>query len=150
MNKKLLIVFIAALLAFVLSYALWIKKAPETTNENDSQGTIQEVVLEEKESVEEVTEIQKAEDDVVKSENEIIRNTESIRKIVSTSKTEEKDNLPEIERITVKEAGVVEEVQEYGVMKDANGNIIVTRDFKIKSPSKYSYKDYGFLEKVTK
>ena len=45
----------------------------------------------------------------------------------------------------VHEASIIEEVPDFGIMKDENGNIIITREFKGKTQAKYSFKDYGII-----
>ena len=59
------------------------------------------------------------------------------------------DETPVFDQIVVQEGSVVEEVEEdYGIKKVGN-TIEVTREFKVKSPTNYSFKDFGILDKVT-
>ena len=52
-------------------------------------------------------------------------------------------------QIVVQEGSVVEEVEpDYGIKK-VGDTIEVTREFKVKSPVKYSFKDFGILDKVS-
>jgi hypothetical protein len=49
----------------------------------------------------------------------------------------------------LKEVSIVEEVPDYGIMKDEDGNFVITRAFKAKSPEKYSFRDFGVIDKVS-
>ena len=55
---------------------------------------------------------------------------------------------PIVENI-VQEASIVEEVPDYGIMKDEDGNIIITRAFGPKTKYKYSFRDFGVIDKVS-
>ena len=109
----------------------------------------------EKKQEESVSELKKEEIEVSKDSSDKILQPEKILKekpiinktIINDSQSpvlEEKvvDNI-------LKEVSIVEEVPDYGIMKDEDGNFVITRAFKAKSPDKYSFRGFGVIDKVS-
>ena len=70
--------------------------------------------------------------------------------VTSLNKTAKKTaNEPTIDdKVVVQEGSVVEEAEpDYGIRK-VGDTVEVTREFRIKSPIKYSFKDFGILDNV--
>ena len=67
----------------------------------------------------------------------------------SAQKTVKNEETPVFDQIVVQEGSVVEEAEpDYGIRK-VGDTVEITREFKVKSPVKYSFKDFGILDKVT-
>lgn len=143
-NKSILTIILAALLAFLCAFFI-IKRDDADTSVTDNDLNVQEeVVVSTDEPKEEIVEETKQKKMV--NETKPLIKTPVEKPTVDVNKEE-----PVFERITVKEGGVVEEVEEdYGIKRNADGTYEITREFKMKSPTKYSFVDFGFLEKVSK
>lgn len=145
-NKKaFLVIMLAAILAF-FAVQLVINKSTKPTKIETVSDTIQQ-----EESI--------IESPFNKNNNTDIEATTPLEK--TTIKTEEKENnkisnieknikAPVITPLRVEEATiVVEEEQKIpDIYSDENG-IVITRAFKVKSPTKYSFRDFGILDEVS-
>lgn len=149
-KKSLIIIILALILA--LAVALMIQPKRTTTPLPLKEDQVKNVNFgihtpnsEEEEKQEEIAEKEGKED----SAKTVINKTISTKQ--NSNKTVIKSTLatPTFERLEVKEE--INKVEEAGVSFDDpgiindNGVIVVTRDFKLKSPRKYSFKDFGVL-----
>ena len=142
-NKSIMTVIVAMLLALLCTVLVFnkkeVKQIPNTSTEIIEKNN--EIPLEES-TIE------------VKAEKNVeLKKEEKASDFISTSlKKEEKvlenKKAENVIENTMQEASIIEEVQDYGIMKDENGNIIVTRTFG-KYPIKYSFRDFGIIDKVT-
>lgn len=143
-NKSILTIIIATLLALLCAFLI-IKRddaeAPVIDNDLNVQEEVAVPTEEQKEEIIEETE-----------EKKVVNETKPVAKApVVKPAVDVKKEQPVFERITVQEGGVVEEVEEdHGIRRNADGTYEITREFKMKSPTKYSFVDFGFLEKVSK
>lgn len=143
-NKSIITIILAILLALVCAF--YISKREKTLDSLnvDQQNVSQEVVIEEsvKEESETVDSIENQQ-----AENLVVKKDFAVKN--STKKEEKKpvEDQTVVENV-VQEASIVEEVSDYGIIKDENGNIIVTRTFG-KYPIKYSFRDFGIIDKVS-
>lgn len=141
--KSLITILLAILLAFLCAFFVF-KKDKNVNFVEKTQQVIQEVMEEQT----------NAEDKLIKEEKEFskteeIKNEKSVvfkknNEVVVEDFTEK----PIVENI-VQEASIVEEVSDYGIMKDEDGNIIITRAFSPKTKYKYSFRDFGVIDKVS-
>ena len=86
------------------------------------------------------------------SKNETPKNdsdTTQKLKSESTKAIEKNIKIETLSNNSFHEASITEEVPDYGIMKDENGNIIITRSFKTTSPVKYSFRDFGIIDKIS-
>ncbi len=142
-KKALLIVLLAALLAFVIAYL--IKPREEKELPEIKQSTIEQVEtssIEETPQEDESTELLKE-----TNKSPVLTEVKEVKKSNVVSKSEKVQ--PVFDKLEVKEEiSKIEEASVYfedpGIINE-NGTIVVTRDFKIKSPRKYSFKDFGVL-----
>lgn len=139
-RKIFLVIFLAALLAFLTVVFVFKRDVKsELPNLNEQE----EAVLQDEEEVDSV-ELQQQQEDVVKTESPVVK-----EKVVATQ-------APVIKHLKVEE--VVEEIsqaeektEDAGVIKDSDSNaIVVTREFKYKSPAKYSFVGFGEQKAPTK
>lgn len=140
-NQIFFVILISAILAFVVAFLFRPKQElPTLKNEQQEEITINEEIL-------------PAESDI--TELKVQNNTKEleIKKEYKSSsskqiKTIEKNVVPEDmnsqNNTKIEEAGI--SFEDTGIIEE-NGTIIITRDFKIKSPTKYSFRDYGVLQK---
>ena len=154
MDKKTLItIILAAILALVSAFVLLKRNNTEVTK--PAQIPIEtkvekDFVSEEKTTLEE--DIQK---DTLEQTSEKASSVIKLfdKKQIQTNSTqnlvEEVIEQPIFDNIVVQEGSVIKEVEEdYGIKKD--GDIIeVTREFRLKTPVKYTFKGFGFLDSVT-
>ena len=149
MDKKITITVIIAIFLALISAFLISRKTTTVTNPKKNIESTQEVFVEEnslKENTVEETEEVKSDENFV-SPNKSVKsaNYPVIKPMEKPIKIEE----PTFDNVVIQEGSVVEEVEDYGVKK-VGDTVEVTREFKLKSPTKYSFKDFGFLETVTK
>ena len=143
MNNKTFITIIIAIILALICVSIIYKKEEITPIIDTKSQTAQEksvvseaeINTQETKSEKVLTNIEKA---FIEKENKI-NNVSSETHIKTDSATDEN---------YIHEAGVIEEVEDFGIKKDNNGLIEVTKEFKLKSPTKYSFVDFGFLEKV--
>ena len=148
MNRKIfIVVFTAALLAFLGAYLLIKKDVTEVIDIDNSSNVVKEEIINS-----DVNNIQNEEKQETATEPEnLIKpalNSEVIK--IKDPSVAKKLDVAKEEANTVQVGGVVEEVEDYGVRTNEDGLVEVTREFKMKSPRKYSFVDFGFLEKVTR
>ena len=146
-KKSILIIILALIMALVVALMIQPKRTtPLELKDNQKEGTI----FESSTSVNE---------EDIKEEPETVNEEKIIEEKASANKQENKNttkatsttnlDTPTFERLEVKEE--INKVEEAGVSFDDpgiindNGVIVVTRDFKLKSPRKYSFKDFGVL-----
>lgn len=153
MDKKMLLtILIAALLALLTTFII-IKKSEYSSLPEVQKQVQEETILSEEKNVsgneepvkEEANEEDNKEADVL---NKKAIQSQNVQKKTEVSKEVKVQKQLE-ERVVVQEGSVVEEVEkDYGVKK-VGDTIEVTREFKFKSPTKYSFKDFGILDKVS-
>ena len=156
MNKKILItVFIATLLALLCAF-MFLKKDNKEKQELEipQKGVNQEEVIDDSTPVLD----DNVNEDSVDSQNVDVNtsiykpvnenNVKTFSKVIKEDKTTETTSYEE--KSIVQEGGVVQEVEDYGVRTNEDGLVEVTREFRMKSPRKYSFVDFGFLEKVVR
>ena len=156
MNKKILItVFIATLLALLCAF-MFLKKnnievpeldAPQNEIKQEEIINNSEQVLEEKAS-EASVDSQKVDANVSTYKPVNKNNVKTFSKIVKENEATEATS--DEEKSIVQEGGIVQEIEDYGVRTNEDGLVEVTREFRMKSPRKYSFVDFGFLEKVVR
>lgn len=147
-KKSILIIILALIMALVV--ALMIQTKHTTPLEiKDSQK--EKTIFDSSTSVNE--------EDIKKEIFKTVNEEKKVEEKASANKQENKStakatfttnlDTPTFERLEVKEE--INKVEEAGVSFDDpgiindNGVIVVTRDFKLKSPRKYSFKDFGVL-----
>ena len=155
MDKKTLItIILAALLALVSAFII-LKRNNNNEVIKPAQTPIETNVENEFVSEEKVTLEEDMQEDTLEQTSEKASSVIKLfdKKQAKTSSaqnlTEEFVEQPVFDNIVVQEGSVIKEVEEdYGIKKD--GDIIeVTREFKLKSPTKYTFKGFGFLDNVT-
>lgn len=153
MNNKSIITVVLAIILALLCACLIIKK--DEINKPLSNETISNVSQQEQKQEEAVNELKQEKIEVSKDSSDKILQPEKILKEKPIiNKTIVNDSLPPIleEKVVdniLKEVSIVEEVPDYGIMKDEDGNFVITRAFKAKSPDKYSFRGFGVIDKVS-
>lgn len=145
-NKLVLVVILATLLALVCALFVIRKNNNELPNIEEKNQVQQEVI-------DFQTEVNSSavEEEVIVEKDNVVKNIKpSAKPAIKEVKEEENFEEPALEKIVVQEGSVVEEVEDYGIRRNADGTYEITREFKMKSPTKYSFVDFGFLEKVSK
>ncbi len=156
MNKKIFItVFVAALLALLCAFVFLRKNNMETPELDAPQNEVkQEEIID---NLEQVLEEEVNEDSVDSQKVDVNasiyrpvneNNVETFSKVLKENEATEPASYEE--KNVLQEGGVVEEVEDYGVRTNEDGLVEVTREFRMKSPRKYSFVDFGFLEKVVR
>ena len=120
---------------------------------NKKQAETYENVLQESTTQEEVLtdDVASESEEVVSSESAEKKDIQSsssdnVKKVVVTEQTsQDESEQPVFEQIVVQEGSVVEE--DCGIRKVGN-TVEITREFRPKSPTKYSFKDFGILDNV--
>lgn len=147
MDKKTIVtIIIATIFALIATFVIF-KKNTTVTSENQDMQQQEIIVKEDKSPAEDLQETAKTEDiDTVEKAPTLKKITKPNTKNATKN---EITNEPAFDKVVVQEGSVIEEVEEdYGIKKV--GNIIeVTREFKIKSPTKYSFKGFGILDNVS-
>ena len=153
MNNKSIITVVLAIILALLCACLMMKK--DEINKPLSNETISNVSQQEKKQEESVSELKEEEIEVSKDSSDKFLQPEKILKEKPIiNKTIVNDSQPPIleEKVVdniLKEVSIVEEVPDYGIMKDEDGNFVITRAFKAKSPDKYSFRGFGVIDKVS-
>lgn len=153
MNNKSIITVVLAIILALLCACLMMKK--DEINKPLSNETISNVSQQEQKQEEAVNELKQEKIEVSKDSSDKILQPEKILKEKPIiNKTIVNDSQPTIleEKVVdniLKEVSIVEEVPDYGIMKDEDGNFVITRAFKAKSPDKYSFRGFGVIDKVS-
>ena len=153
MNNKSIITVVLAIILALLCVCLMMKK--DEINKPLSNETISNVSQQEQKQEEAVNELKQEKIEVSKDSSDKILQPEKILKEKPIiNKTIVNDSQPPIleEKVVdniLKEVSIVEEVPDYGIMKDEDGNFVITRAFKAKSPDKYSFRGFGVIDKVS-
>lgn len=148
-NKKVLIILIVTLLTIFAAFFITQKSSYNQLEDKPEIVTSEDINLD-KSSLDESTletnkEAEKPEilsNITAKEKKDISYNTKQIT-------TQKESNLPTFTKLELREEQ--EQIEKVGITFDDpgihndNGTIVVTRDFKIKSPRKYSFKDFGVL-----
>ena len=148
-NKKaLLVVILSAFFALIVALLLF-------KNQGISENVDAEIKPIEKveQAAEQLFEQEKMPEETSKDEASVEKVTNTI---VKNRTIEQKNNDLKVkenkelvfEQLTVQEGSVVEEVEEDVGVRKIGDVIEVTRKFNSKSPTKYSFKDFGFLYDV--
>ena len=150
-NKSIITVVLAIILALVCACLMMNKEE----NKPLSDETISNISQREQIQEESISELKQEKITVSEDSNDKFLQPEKILKekpiinktIINDSQSpvlEEKvvDNI-------LKEVSIVEEVPDYGIMKDEDGNFVITRAFKAKSPEKYSFRGFGVIDKIS-
>ena len=145
-NKLILVVILATLLALVCALFVIKKSNNELPNIEEKSQVQQEVIDFQKEVDSNVNE----KEDIIEKDNVVKNINPSVMPVIKEVKQEENFEEPVLEKVVVQEGSVVEEVEDHGIRRNDDGTYEITREFKMKSPTKYSFVDFGFLEKVTK
>ena len=141
-NKTIITIVLAAILALISAFLILNKitseKVLEEVNTSQPKRVVAEEVLNENEENAELEDIK---------QEEVKKNEATVTSLNKTAK--KTANVPSIDdKVVVQEGSVVEEVeQDYGIRK-VGDTVEVTREFRIKSPIKYSFKDFGILYNV--
>ena len=144
MDKKTIItIIIATILALVSAFLILNKNTTEKSVENvstqqeETSTTKEDIAIDEEMFVKEVEQTEKASE------------TEKVSKPAKNVVKPQTSQTPVFDQIVVQEGSVVEEAEpDYGIRK-VGDTVEITREFKVKSPVKYSFKDFGILDKVT-
>ena len=134
MNRKSIItVIIATLLAFLCAFLIFGLNKKESHIYENTQKVETEVLEKDDLTVDNM----KSSEDIISEKQE-----QKVFKI-----TEEKKDI--VEQPIVQEVSIVEEVQDFGIRKTENGEFEITREFKTISPTKFSFRGYGVLDKIS-
>lgn len=143
MNRKSIItVIIAALLAFLCAFLIFGLNKKEAHIYENTQKVETEVL--EKDDLT-VDNMKSSEKEKLETEKKDIISDKQEQKVFKI--TEEKKDI--VEQPIVQEVSIVEEVQDFGIRKTENGEFEITREFKTISPTKFSFKGYGVLDKIS-
>lgn len=146
-KKKILVILLALLLALAVSLIMHPKqiKKEKSLENNQIEETIIDISSESLNKNEVIEENQET------PQEEISINESKLtdKKIINKINDSKKEEAPIFKKLEVKEeTAKIEEAgisfEDPGIIND-NGVIVVTRDFKLKSPRKYSFKDFGVL-----
>ena len=146
MNKKsFAIIFLAIILALICALLFFRTEKTSVLEIEDENNVVEQIFLEDKKEV-----VEEQVDITEKSEQAKIDSAQITQKVLKTAGTKQKEAIEEnISAIDmVHEASVVEEVPDYGLIKDEKGNIIITREFGKRPVIKYSFRDFGAIDKV--
>lgn len=153
-NKcKFLAIILATILALIIVFA-FIKPKSSTTPIKLEENNI---TLPKEDSMEQVpeesiiqTEPQKVQNTVKKEVNPVTKPT--IQKTIQP--TVQSEEAPIIKPLQIKEEVIpnkLEEKADAGILKETDSNdIVITREFKSNTPSKYSFEGYGVQKAPTK
>lgn len=148
MDRKKFVLVIAIATIFALITAIYLKNIPNNTSEElIKEESIEEILPQETETPEQTeeqnpsTQLDKPEQaDVVKTTPKVIEKT--TQEVSSYKKLELK------EVYTHQEESNPQAVVDPGIIND-NGTIVVTKEFKIKTPSKYTFEGFGSLKNIS-
>lgn len=151
-NKSIITVILAIILALVCAF-LMMKK--DEINKPISDKAILNTSQQEQIQEEAVNELRQEEIKASEDSNDNFLQSEKILKekpIINKTIINDSQSLVLEENAVdniLKEVSIVEEVPDYGIMKDEDGNLVITRAFKAKSPDKYSFRGFGVIDKVS-
>ena len=150
MDKKIIItIILAALLAFLCAF-LFLNKNQIEEVELEQIPEVQEEVVLDKASIKNKIEMPEAnKQEIKKSDNDIIVKPVEEKIIIKQeliNKEAEKINEEVIQQVSVSK----EEIIDVGIIKNNEGVIEITREFRADSPTKYSFKDFGTIYKSSK
>ena len=151
-KKKILVILLALLLALAVSLIMHPKqiKKEKSIENNQIEETIIDISSESLNKNEVIEEIQETSQEEISINESKLTDKKIIDKINESKKVDsKKEEAPIFKKLEVKEeTAKIEEAgisfEDPGIIND-NGVIVVTRDFKLKSPRKYSFKDFGVL-----
>lgn len=151
MDKKIIItIILATLLAFLCAYLFFNKNQIEEI-ELEQVPEVQEEIVLDKASVE--NKIEKQEDnkqEIKKSDSDIIIKPVKEKIIIKQDLiNRDSENLNQ-EVIPQANVSKEEDVINAGIIKNSEGVIEITREFRANSPTKYSFKDFGIIDKSSK
>lgn len=143
MDKKTIItIIIATILALISAFLI--------LNKNTTQKSIENVSTQQEEAS--IAKEDIPNDEEISEEAEQKEETSATEKVSMPTKNIVKpqtNQTPVFDQIVVQEGSVVEEAEpDYGIRKIGD-TVEITREFKVKSPVKYSFKDFGIIDKVT-
>ena len=160
MNKKsFLVILLAALVAFISAFFI--------SNVIQNKNEIPDISDSEKIEINNDT-IEKSIQDNALNDEETAADTKFSVETQTSTKAQQKTATKEVKKYIPKEEKVInssnaeslqktlevsieEETVDYGLYREeGTGNIIITRHFSSKSPTKYSFKGYGIIDKVVK
>lgn len=150
MDKKIIItITLATLLAFLCAI-LFLNKNQIEEVELEQIPEVQEEVVLDKASIKNKIEMPEAnKQEIKKSDNDIIVKPVEEKIIIKQeliNKEVEKINEEVIQQASVSK----EEIIDVGIIKNNEGVIEITREFRADSPTKYSFKDFGIIYKSSK
>lgn len=160
MNKKsFLVILLAALVAFISAFFISnvIQNKNEKPNISDS-----EKIETNNDTIEKSIQDNALNDEETATNNETTVETQTATKAQQKTATKEiKKYIPKEEKVInssnaeslqkTLEVSIEEETVDYGLYREeGTGNIIITRHFSSKSPTKYSFKGYGIIDKLVK
>ena len=136
-KKVLLVLILSAVLAFIFAIQIMPKtdKSAKSISEDIFTQETKVPVQNTKETPQETVLSEPQEQVVQKDTSGLIVNDKSVEKVQVPENLQVENNL-----VKVEEAAVL--FEDSGVIND-NGAIVVTRPFKVQSPSKYSFVGYG-------
>ena len=144
MDKKTIItIVLATLLALVTAFLVLNKNTTAIQNENNINQ--QEETIVENETITEIEKID-SENSVeeIKKDEKVLKPTASTKPVKSIVK-----DVPAEDKTIVQEASITKDAEpDYGIRK-VGDTVEITREFEVKSPIKYSFKDFGILDNVT-
>ena len=143
-KKMFLVIIFAVILAFVVAFLFKPAEKLKDIEQVESvqvEENIESDVLEDKFDKKELND--KDEETKPVASNIV---SESSKKLVKEQSTNIEKTLVknDEETVNVQEAGVM--FEDAGVMSE-NGAVVVTREFKLKSPTKYTFEGFGILSK---
>jgi hypothetical protein len=153
MNNKSIITVVLAIILALLCACLMMKK--DEFNKPISDETISNISQQEQIQEDAVSEFKQEEIKASEDYNDnFLQPEKTLKEKPITNKTIINDSQsPVLEEKAVdnilKEVSIVEEVPDYGIMRDEDGNFVITRAFKAKSPDKYSFRGFGVIDKVS-
>ena len=150
MNKKIfLIILLAIIVAFISAFLLVKGKniSPELELETTNNTP---VIIEESIKTTETESLSITKEDKEEKTKENIVQTTVKKEMTAIEKPVIIPlKVEETPQATHLEGTVAEETVDYGIYKeDGTNNIVITRNFSSKSPKRYSFKGFGFLDKV--
>ena len=152
-RKSILVILLAALIALLTAYFIFKPTKQVVKDVVEPVTYIQEELVEAEEAIETVEVIPS---DIKSEELNSQKVTNSnpkqvVSQTVKSTPTVNKVEEPEIIQTSRFEASIEEETIDYGLYVDKETkNIVVTRNFDSKSPTKYYFKDFGIIDKVVK
>ena len=149
-KKKIFVVILLGAILALISALTFIKpKQSKVFDNNESTTVVEEIVNSENMESKAQNFDSQLDNDIVETATQEKAKDTNIKSPVLNAEKKFEQETPIFEDLKVEED--VTKIEEAGVsfidpgVIDENGIIVVTRDFKIKSPKKYSFKDFGVL-----